>query len=190
VVKNLEFQLENQCAPYNWSEAFEYKGRDAWVGMYVPPVSYGNLDSWGASFTKQALLQVCASVKVDGTVILGRGIPDYWLEPGRVVEWANVNVNEGRRISFRITSARSTIELRIWGDVRNGDVLFNLPAFKGNIAAANAGTVNSEEGIVTLSPTTDSVSVTLRHPPETKRKGNDRVKGPGGRIETLYPHSS
>jgi hypothetical protein len=190
VVKNLEFQLENQCAPYNWSEAFEYKGRDAWVGMYVPPVSYGNLDSWGASFTKQALLQMCASVKIDGTVIIGRGIPDYWLEPGNVVEWANVNVNEGRRISFRIASGRSTIELRIWGDVRNGDVLFNLPAFKGNIAAANAGTVNSEEGIVTLSPTTDSVSVTLRHPPETKRKGNDRVKGPGGRIETLYPHSS
>jgi hypothetical protein len=190
VVKNLEFQLENQCAPYNWSEAFEYKGRDAWVGMYVPPVSYGNLDSWGASFTKQALLQVCISVKVDGTVIIGRGIPDYWLEPGSIVEWANVNVNEGRRISFRITSGRSTIELRIWGDARNGDVLFNLPAFKGNIAATNAGTVNLEEGVVTLSPTTGSVSVTLRHAPETKRNRNDRVKGPGERIETLYPHSA
>jgi hypothetical protein len=133
---------------------------------------------------------MCASVKIDGTVIIGRGIPDYWLEAGNVVEWANVNVNEGRRISFRITSGRSTIELRIWGDVRNGDVLFNLPTFKGNIAAADAGTVNHEEGIVILSPTTDSVSVKLRHPPETKRNGNDRVKGPGGRIETLYPHSA
>jgi len=190
VVKNLEFQLENQCAPYNWSEAFEYKGRDAWVGMYVPPVSYGNLDSWGASFTKQALLQVCASVKVDGTVIIGRGIPDYWLEPGSVVEWANVNVNEGRTISFRITAGRSAIELRIWGDIRNGEVHFNLPVFKDNIEAADVGTINNEKGIVILSPTTNSVSVTLRHPPETKRNRNDRVKGPGERIETLYPHST
>jgi hypothetical protein len=189
VVKNLEFQLENQCAPYNWSEAFEYKGRGAWVGMYVPPVSYGNLDSWGASFTKQALLQVCASVKVDGTVILGRGIPDYWLEPGSVVEWANVNVNEGRRISFRITASRSVVELRIWGDERTGEVHFNLPVFKENIASANAGTINQKEGIVSLSPTTNAVSVILRHPPETKRSRTDRVTGSGERIETRYPHS-
>lgn len=189
VVKNLEFQLENQCAPYNWSEAFEFKGRDAWVGMYVPPVSYGNLDSWGASFTKQALLQVCVSVKTDGTVIIGRGIPDYWLEPGSVVEWVNVNVNEGHSISFRIVAGRSTIELRIWGDVRNGDVQFNLPAFKDNIAATDAGSVNQEKGIVTLSATTNSVLVTLRHAPETKRSRNDRVKGLEGRIQTLYPHS-
>jgi hypothetical protein len=158
--------------------------------MYVPPVSYGNLDSWGASFTKQALLQVCASVKVDGTVIIGRGIPDYWLEPGSVVEWANVNVNDGRMISFRITAGRSEIALRIWGDVRNGEVHFNLPVFKDNIEAADAGTINNGKGIVTLSPTTNSVSVTLRHPPETKRNRNDRVKGPGERIETLYPHST
>jgi hypothetical protein len=41
-----------------------------------------------------------------------------------------------------------------------------------------------------LSPTTNSVSVTLRHPPETGRNRNDRVKGPGERIETLYPHST
>jgi hypothetical protein len=158
--------------------------------MYVPPVSYGNLDSWGASFTKQALLQVCASVKVDGTVILGRGIPDYWLEPGSVVEWANVNVNEGRRISFRITADQYAVELRIWGDERAGEVHFNLPVFKENIASASAGTINEKEGIVTLSPTTNAVSVVLRHPPETKRSRNDRVTGPGERIETLYPHPS
>jgi hypothetical protein len=190
VVKNLEFQLENQCAPYNWSEAFEYKGRDAWAGMYVPPVSYGNLDSWGASFTKQALLQVCASVKNDGTVILGRGIPDYWLEQGSIVEWANVNVNDGHKISFRITANRSVIELQIWGDVRNGEVHFNLPVFKENIADADAGNIDNEKGIVVLPPTANSVSVTLRHPPETRRNRDYRVKGSWNRLETFYPHVS
>jgi hypothetical protein len=156
--------------------------------MYLPPVSYGNLDSWGASFTKQALLQVCASVKVDGTVILGRGIPDYWLDSGSVVEWANVNVNEGRRISFRITAERSVVELQIWGDERTGEVHFNLPVFKENVASTSAGTINQKEGIVTLPPTTNAVSVILRHPPETKRSRNGRVTGSGEGIETLYPH--
>ncbi len=187
VVKNLEFQLANQCAPYNWSEAFEYKGRGQWVGMYLPPESYGNLDSWGASFTKQSLLQVCASVKNDGTVIIGRGIPDYWLSPGSVVEWVNVNVNDGRKINFQITANPLEIELKISGDVRNGEVHFNLPIFKNNIAASNAGTIDYAKGVIELSPTTNSVVVKLVHPPETKRTDNERVRGPEGKIETLYP---
>ena len=187
VVKNLEFQLANQCVPFNWSEAFEFKGRDQWVGMYVPPRSYGNLDSWGASFTKQALLQSCASVKNDGTVILGRGIPDYWLAPGSVVEWANINVNDNRKINFKITARPSEIELRIWGDVRKGEVHFNLPVFQGNILSADAGKVDNERGVVLLSPTTNSVSVKLRHPPQTKRASNEWVTAPGGIKEKLYP---
>jgi hypothetical protein len=169
VAKNLEFQLDNQCVPFNWSEAFEYKGRDQWAGMYVPPVSYGNFESWGASFSNQALLQVCASVKTDGTVIIGRGIPDYWLEPGSVIEWANVNVNQGRKISFRITAVKSEIRLRIWGDIRNGEVHLNLPVLKNNIAASDAGRIDNEKGLVALSPSTHSVSVKLRNPPAGRR---------------------
>ena len=53
-MKNVEFLYDNQCAPYQWSEAFEYKGRDQWVGMYLPQESYGNYESWGTSFSKQA----------------------------------------------------------------------------------------------------------------------------------------
>lgn len=190
VVKNLEFQLENQCAPFNWSEAFEYKGRDQWVGMYMPPVSYGNFESWGASFSKQAMLQACASVKTDGTVIIGRGIPDYWLEPGSVIEWANVNVNQGRKISFRIIAGQLEIGLRIWGDVRNGEVHFDLPVLRNNIASLDAGTIDNEKGIVVLSPSVNSVSVKLRKPPVAKRTVSDRVNTREGKIEMLYPHST
>ena len=53
-MKNVEFLYDNQCAPYQWSEAFEYMGRDQWVGMYLPQESYGNYESWGTSFSKQA----------------------------------------------------------------------------------------------------------------------------------------
>jgi hypothetical protein len=190
VAKNLEFQLENQCVPYNWPEAFEYKGKGQWVGMYEPPVSFGNLDSWGASFTNQALLQVCASVKNDGTVILGRGIPDQWLSPGSVIEWSNVNVNENRKINFKITAGQSEVHLQIWGDVRNGNVHLNLPVFKDNIASADTGTIDNEKGTVILSPTTNSLSVKLRRPPQTRPLLQDRVKGRDGTMEILYPSSS
>ena len=114
-IKNLEFLLKNQCAPFQWSEAFEYKGKGQWVGMYTPQVSYGNYESWGANFSKQALLQACISVKTDGTVIIGRGIPNHWLKPGDVIEWARVNVNDNRKINFKISSGRSEVKLQISG---------------------------------------------------------------------------
>jgi hypothetical protein len=163
-IKNLEFLLENQCAPFQWSEAFENKGRDQWVGMYTPQVSYGNYESWGANFSKQALLQACVSVKTDGTVIIGRGIPNHWLKPGDVIEWSNVNVNDRRAINFKISSEGSQVKLQIWGDTPLGKVRFNLPAFKNNIASADAGTVGNDMGVVTLDPTATSVTVKLRKP--------------------------
>jgi hypothetical protein len=125
-------------------------------------VSYGNYESWGANFSKQALLQACISVKTDGTVIIGRGIPKHWLKPGDVIEWSNVNVNDRRAINFKISSERSQVKLQIWGDTPLGKVLYNLPAFKNNIASADAGTVDNEMGVVTLAPSTTSVIVKLR----------------------------
>jgi hypothetical protein len=165
IIKNLEFLLNHQCAPFQWSEAFEYKGRGQWVGMYTPQVSYGNYESWGTNFSKQALLQACISVKTDGTVIIGRGIPDHWLKSGDVIEWASVNVNDGHKLNFRITSGQSEIKLHLSGDTPQGNVRFNLPAFKNNIAAADAGTVDHELGVVTLTPSTRAVTVELLKPP-------------------------
>jgi hypothetical protein len=42
-------------------------------------------------------------------------------------------------------------------------VLFQLPAFVGNIASASAGTVDEATGTVTLAPTVRTVTVTLKH---------------------------
>ncbi len=164
IIKNLEFLLNNQCAPFQWSEAFENKGKGQWVGMYTPQVSYGNYESWGANFSKQALLQACISVKTDGTVIIGRGIPNHWLKPGDTIEWANVNVNDKRKISFRISSTGSEVKLLVWGDEPKGNVRLNLPAFKNNIASADSGTVDNAKGVVTLTPSETSVTVKLQKP--------------------------
>jgi len=160
-IKNVEFLASYQCAPFQWSEAFEYKGPDQWVGMYLPPVSYGNQDSWGYSFIKQALLQACASVKTDGTVILGRGIPNHWIFPGSVIEWANIQVNYNRKINFRIVSQEKSLELTISGDITMGEIRLNLPILKGNILSSSAGIIDSEEGSITLPANTRKVAVHL-----------------------------
>ena len=43
----------------------------------------------------------------------------------------------------------------------SGPVIFDLPAFVGNIAAASTGTVNDAAGTVTIPASTRSVTVTL-----------------------------
>ena len=43
-------------------------------------------------------------------------------------------------------------------------MLFQLPAFVGNIAHAGAGTTDEQTGTVTLAPTVRSVTVQLAHP--------------------------
>lgn len=161
-IRNVEFMAQYQCAPYQWSEAYEFKGADQWVGMYTPPVSYGNQDSWGYSFVKQALLQACISVKTDGTVILGRGIPDQWMLPGSIIEWANVNVNNRKTIGFRITAQERSLELTISGDIPHGDLLLNLPILKNNVLSVSTGLLDVERGLVTLPRHTRFVTVQLK----------------------------
>ena len=160
-IKNVEFMAKYQCAPYQWSEAYEFKGAGQWVGMYTPPVSYGNQDSWGYSFVKQALLQACISVKTDGTVILGRGVPDDWIFPGSVIEWANVNVNGRTTIGFRIGAQERSLELTISGDFPHGDILLNLPILRNNIASVSTGRLDLARGLLTLPRETRSVTVQL-----------------------------
>jgi hypothetical protein len=47
--------------------------------------------------------------------------------------------------------------------VDTSDVLFQLPAFVGNIASASAGVISEATGTVTLPPTARSVTVQLKH---------------------------
>ena len=50
------------------------------------------------------------------------------------------------------------------GQAPAGPVLFQLPAFVGNIAHASAGTVDEKTGTVTLATTVRTVTVQLTHP--------------------------
>ena len=163
-IKNVEFMAQNQCAPFQWSEAYEFKGVDQWAGMYTPPVDYGNYECWGYSFAKQALLQACASVKTDGTVILGRGVPNHWMFPGSVIEWANITINKSKKINFRIRAEEQSVELEIWGDVPDGTVLLNLPLLQNNVRSTSTGTFDLAKGSVTLARDTRKVKVLLLSP--------------------------
>ena len=97
----------------------------------------------------------------DGTLIVGRGVPDSWITPGHHISVTNFPTTAGRRARITVTSADKSVTLTVGGAV--GRVRFELPAFVGNIASATRGTVNDETGTVVLHPSERSTTVHLRH---------------------------
>jgi hypothetical protein len=104
-----------------------------------------------------------AARRADGSLIVGRGVPDAWISGGQVISLANFPVTGGRHLGLTIRTIGASVTLTLTGERPSGDVLFQLPAFVGNIASATAGTVDQATGTVTLTPTQRTVTVQLKH---------------------------
>jgi hypothetical protein len=97
-----------------------------------------------------------------GQVIVGRGVPDAWVAPGKRISVDNVPIAGGQRMGLTVTTSGTRVTLRLSGSAPTGDVLFQLPAFVHDIASATTGTVDQATGTVTVPGSTRTVTVTLR----------------------------
>jgi hypothetical protein len=110
------------------------------------------------------LLDSLVSQRTDGSLIVGRGVPDSWVGSGRQIAVSNFPTTNGHRIGVRITTRGDAVTLKLAGNLP-GPVTFELPAFVDNIASASAGTVDKAAGAVTIPAYAQSVTVTLAHAP-------------------------
>jgi hypothetical protein len=113
------------------------------------------------------MLQMCASVKADGTVILGRGITDAWLNSGVPIRWENVRINHNKKMDFSIQKAGGEIHISLKGDDTEGNILVDIPMFVNNIqsAASETGELvkkDDENGKVWFSGNTKDICVRLK----------------------------
>lgn len=159
-VKSCEWMLDNQSAPFQWGESFDKGQNDNdWTR---PAAGY---ETWGLGFLRQGLLEATASVKTDGTVIIGRGIPNEWLCSSAPIEWQNIAVGNGRQFdTLKLYAPNAkTIHLQLTGDGAWGQIVLNLPALKGNIASVSTGSFDNASGTVTVSGNTKELTVTLKN---------------------------
>jgi hypothetical protein len=110
------------------------------------------------------LLDSLVFQQAGGALTVGRGVPGSWLTSGHPVAVTDFPTTDGHRIGVSITGHGKTVTLRVTGNPA-GPVIFDLPAFVGNIAAASAGTVSDPAGTVTIPASTHSVTVTLNRAP-------------------------
>ncbi|HXX89054.1 MAG TPA: hypothetical protein VEI83_02370 [Acidimicrobiales bacterium] len=166
-IAGYEFMIRNtQSGPYSWWESSGPPDpASPWVGSHPGAGQGSSPHAWGMAEANKVLLDSLVAQESTGELIVGRGIPAEWLGTGDVVSVGNFPTLDGRRVDVRISSSGGSVSLTIRGSAPHGAVLFELPEFVDNVAAASAGTVDETDGIVTLPPSSSSVSVQLGPPP-------------------------
>ena len=155
---------DGQSGPYSWWESQQFPNPGApWTGTHPEAGNGAAPHAWGMANANMVLLDSLAAQRADGGLIVGRGVPDTWVRTGKVIQLANFATTGGHHLGLTVRTSGAAVTLTLTGQAPSGPVLFQLPAFVGNIAHASAGTVSESTGTVTIGASTRSVTVTLKH---------------------------
>jgi len=159
-IKSYEFMITHtQSGPYSWWESVTAPARSPWLGSHPAAGGGSSPHAWGIANANKVLLDSLVCQSSDGTLIVGRGVPDGWLASGRRISVTNFPTLDGRRIRVAIAAGDHSVTLTVGGPV--GRVRFELPAFVDNIASTTTGTVNESTGTVVLRPGERTATVRL-----------------------------
>jgi hypothetical protein len=149
-----------QSGPYSWWESASAPANSPWVGSHPKTGGGASPHAWGIANSNKVLLDSLATQAADGSLIVGRGVPDDWVNPGKTIAVTNFPTTNGKRIALTISAQDHSVTLTLNGS--SGTVLFQLPEFVNNIASSSAGTVEQATGTVRISARDHSVTVQLR----------------------------
>ncbi len=166
-IRSYEFMVDHtQSGPYSWWESSSAPSPTTpWIGDHPSAGQGSSPHAWGIANANKVLLDSLVAQEADGTLIVGRGVPDAWLAPGDTIAVANFPTTDGRRISLRLFAGKQVVTLSLIGARPSGDVLVQVPAFVGNLASTTAGTVDRANGKVRVPAGTRTVTIRLQHAP-------------------------
>lgn len=131
IINSIEFLINNQSAPNQWGESFdEAADSKSWT---IPAT---DLETWGLSFFKHAILEMCIAVKTDGNIILGRGIPDKWIYNGSIIQWNSVPINNSEKLDFKISIGDGQFHFKSSQRKNNAPIILNIPYMRNKLAYA------------------------------------------------------
>ncbi len=117
-IKAYQFMIEHsQSGPFAWWEGIGYP--DDASPWNIPHASCGGGSCqhiWGQSVATKVLFDSLISVKADGTLIVGRGVPQEWIKDGNVIEIRNFPILHGKRVNLRMDFVGKTALATVYGD--------------------------------------------------------------------------
>ena len=159
LINSIEFLIDNQSAPIQWGESFD-KATDS--NSWSIPAT--DLETWGLSFLKQAILEMCIAVKSNGEIIIGRGIPNKWMYEGSIIEWKSVPINNNERIDFKILIKNKVLFFQCSNRNQKAPITINISFFKNNLDMATTSDgrilrINKKKGTVHLPTNIDDAKI-------------------------------
>ena len=138
-ILDYEFMLANsQSGPLSWWESSGPPDpRSPWVGRHPSSGQGASPHAWGMAGANKVLLDSLVAQRADGSLVVGRGVPPGWLARGTPITVSNFPTTAGRRIGLTISSSGRSVSLTLRGPRPAGPVLFQLPSFVHNLAAAS-----------------------------------------------------
>jgi hypothetical protein len=152
----------SQSGPYSWWESASAPVASPWVGIHPASGQGSSPHAWGIADANKALLDSLVAERSDGGLVVGQGVPDSWVAPGKVVTVTNFPSTNGSRISLTISTGAGRVTLEMSGALPSAGVAFQLPQFVDNVASATAGHIDQSSGTVALTPGTSKVTVSLK----------------------------
>ena len=164
-IKAYEFMINNTMSgPFGWWEGIDYpKESSIWDIAHAPGGGGSCQHMWGQSVNTKVLFDSLIAEKIDGSIIIGRGIPKEWLVKGEEIKIADYGIGNNKHIGYNMTSEGKNIRISILGDIPENKITIEMPLLKNNIEAVTSGTIDNEKGIVTLSKDTKEVIITLKN---------------------------
>jgi hypothetical protein len=164
-ILSYEFMIANgQSGPYSWWESQQFPNPGSpWIGTHPEAGNGSSPHAWGMANANMVLLDSLVAQRADRSLVVGRGVPDSWVRGGQVISLANVPTMDGRHLGLTIRTSGATVTLTFTGQQPSGPVLFQLPAFVGNIAHASTGVISNSTGTVTVGSSVRIVTVQLKH---------------------------
>jgi len=174
-IKAYQFMIQHsQSGPFGWWEGVDYPNANSpWDIPHAAGGGGSDQHMWGQAMGTKVLFDSLISLKSDGSVIVGRGLPADWAGAGQKVALDRFPVSDGGRIGYTLQGGDKTVDLSFTGDVdKVPSISVQLLALKGNIAGVDVkgATFDAAAGTVTVPRGTTSVKIRLGHPLLTATK--------------------
>ncbi|SHJ13838.1 Fibronectin type III domain-containing protein [Clostridium cavendishii DSM 21758] len=164
-IKAYEFMINNTMSgPFGWWEGINYKKDSSpWDRSHAPGGGGSCQHMWGQAVNTKVLFDSLIAEKVDGKVIIGRGVPTEWLEKGQNIKISNYGLGNNKHIGFNMTSQGKEIKVSISGDNPENNISLEMPFLKRNIESVSTGKLDNEKGTVEVSKDTKEVTIKLKN---------------------------
>ncbi|MCO5989141.1 hypothetical protein NE235_23835 [Actinoallomurus spadix] len=167
-IKAYQYMIDKAMSgPFGWWEGVDYPSASSpWDIDHARGGGGSNQHMWGQSTATKVLFDSLIAEKSDGSLIIGRGVPNEWLRTGKKIGLDRYPVQSGGRVGYQLKTAGTTVHIQFSGDVSDvAAYSVELPALRDNIVnvSVNGAVVDQKAGTVRVPGGTKNLTIVLRH---------------------------